>query len=113
MGKTTAEELASVVAAGGRRGQIYAGLRDLRDRYADEIRARYPNIPRRVSGYNLDALLDETGFDVGQALVGTEGTCVVGLEATVTLIEDKTRRGACWSSAIRMSTPPPITSSRS
>ena len=48
---------------------------------------RYPRIPRRVSGYNLDALLDENGFDVAQALVGTEGTCVVVLEATLTLID--------------------------
>ena len=39
---------------GGRRGEIYAKLQDLRDRYADLIRERYPKIPRRVSGYNLD-----------------------------------------------------------
>ena len=39
----------------------------LRDAYADEIRARYPDIPRRVSGYNLDSLLPEHGFDVAGA----------------------------------------------
>ncbi|HEY4187431.1 MAG TPA: FAD-linked oxidase C-terminal domain-containing protein [Polyangia bacterium] len=89
VGQTTAAQLDEIVAAGGRRGEIYAGLRALRDECADEIRGRYPNIPRRVSGYNLDALLDENHFDVAQALVGSEGTCVVVLEATVTLIEDK------------------------
>ncbi len=36
------------------RGEIYARPEASRDRYADEIRARYPDIPRRVSGYNLD-----------------------------------------------------------
>jgi hypothetical protein len=36
---------------------IYRGLRDLRNRYGDEVRARFPRIPRRVSGYELDALL--------------------------------------------------------
>ena len=89
VGPTSPSDLERIVAAGGRRGEIYAGLRGIRDRYAAEIRARYPHIPRRVSGYNLDALLAENHFDVGQALVGTEGTCVVVLEATVTLIEDK------------------------
>ena len=45
------------------------------DRHADEVRARFPDIPRRVSGYNLDELLPELGFHVARALVGTEGTC--------------------------------------
>ena len=48
-------------------------LKALRDQYADEIRRRYPNIPRRVSGYNLDALLPENGFHVARALVGSGG----------------------------------------
>src|SRR5439155_26801260 len=61
-------------------------LIELRDRYADRIRARYPDIPRRVSGYNLDDLLPEKGFHVARALAGTEGTCVTALEATVHLI---------------------------
>jgi FAD/FMN-containing dehydrogenase/Fe-S oxidoreductase len=86
VGPTSEEELASIVAAGGRRGQIYAGLRDLRDRYADLIRQRYPRIPRRVSGYNLDELLPEQGFNVARALVGSESTCVLVLEATCQLI---------------------------
>jgi FAD/FMN-containing dehydrogenase/Fe-S oxidoreductase len=66
---------------------LAAGLHDLADRYGDLIRERYPQIPRRVSGYNLDRLLPENGFDVARALVGTEGTCVTILEATVHLLE--------------------------
>jgi FAD/FMN-containing dehydrogenase/Fe-S oxidoreductase len=92
VGKTTPAELDAIVAAGGRRAEIYEGLRALRDRCRDEIRRRYPDIPRRVSGYNLDALLEENQFDVAQALVGSEGTCVVILEATVTLIEAQPAR---------------------
>ena len=61
-------------------------LRALADAHADEIRARYPQIPRRVSGYNLDELLPEKGFDVARSLVGTESTCVTILEATLELI---------------------------
>ena len=92
VGPTSAAEFGQIVAAGGRRAEIYVGLRRLRDRHLQEIRTRYPDIPRRVSGYNLDALLDENHFQVAQALVGTEGTCVVVLEATVTLIEEKPAR---------------------
>ena len=43
------------------------------DRVAPLVRARYPKIPRRVSGYNLDELLPENGFHVARALVGSEG----------------------------------------
>ncbi|HJU36193.1 MAG TPA: FAD-linked oxidase C-terminal domain-containing protein [Gaiellaceae bacterium] len=88
VGATSEEELEQIVASGGRRGEIYGALRDLRDRYADLIRARFPDIPRRVSGYNLDDLLPERGFNVARALVGTEGTCVTVLEATLQLIPD-------------------------
>ncbi len=86
VGATPEDELGRIIATGGRRGQIYRRLRDLRDRYADEIRARFPDIPRRVSGYNLDQLLPEHGFNVARALVGSEGTCVTVLSATLRLV---------------------------
>ncbi|HEX6780323.1 MAG TPA: FAD-linked oxidase C-terminal domain-containing protein, partial [Ktedonobacterales bacterium] len=72
--------------------EIYERLRSLRDRYAGLIRARYPRIPRRVSGYNLDELLPENGFNVARALVGTEGTCVTVLEATLNLVHSPPAR---------------------
>src|SRR3954471_22678024 len=86
VGATSDEDLDRIIAAGGRRGEIYRRLRDLRDRYADRIRAEFPRIPRRVSGFNLPALLPEQGFDVAKALVGTEGTCVLLLRARVKLV---------------------------
>ncbi|MGH2820738.1 MAG: FAD-binding and (Fe-S)-binding domain-containing protein, partial [Actinomycetota bacterium] len=92
VGETSDEELERIVAAGGRRGQMYAELRALRDKYAGLIRRRFPDIPRRVSGYNLDELLPEKGFNVARALVGTEGTCVTVLEATVSLVDDPPAR---------------------
>lgn len=92
VGPTSEEELARLINAGGRRGEIYAKLRSLRDAYADLIRARYPKIPRRVSGYNLDELLPEHGFNVARALVGTEGTCVTILEAATQLIHSPPAR---------------------
>src|SRR5438094_924996 len=92
VGHTTDDEFTRVVAGGGRRGEIYVRLRDLRDRYADLIRQRFPDIPRRVSGYNLPALLPENGFHVARALVGSEGTCVTILEAIVRLVSSPRAR---------------------
>jgi FAD/FMN-containing dehydrogenase/Fe-S oxidoreductase len=86
VGPTSPDELQAIVAGGGRRAEIYLGLKQLAERHADAIRSGFPQIPRRVSGFNLPALLPENGFNVGRALVGTEGTCVVVLEATVRLV---------------------------
>ena len=85
VGKTSDGELEAIIGAGGRKGEIYAGLKSIRDRFAPLIRAKFPRIPRRVSGYNLDELLPENGFNVARALVGSEGTCVTVLEATLRL----------------------------
>jgi len=87
VGATSDEDLRAIIAAGGRRGEIYSRLAKLRDQYADLIRQRFPKIPRRVSGYNLDDLLPENGFHLGRALVGSEGTCVTVLSANLRLVD--------------------------
>src|SRR6266545_2078376 len=92
VGPTGTAELAGIVAGGGRRGELYRGLAELRDRHTERIRAGFPDIPRRVSGYNLDELLPERGFDVARALVGTESTCALVLEATCQLIDSPPAR---------------------
>ncbi|HVA50757.1 MAG TPA: FAD-linked oxidase C-terminal domain-containing protein [Pirellulales bacterium] len=92
VGPTSDEEYERIVAAGGRKADIYRRLRDLRDRYGDLIRQRYPNIPRRVSGYSLDELLPESGFNVARSLIGSESTCVLFLEATCRLIHSPPKR---------------------
>jgi FAD/FMN-containing dehydrogenase/Fe-S oxidoreductase len=86
VGPASEDEIEAVIAGGGRRGQIYRDLRDLRDRHAAAIRERFRPLPRRVSGYNLDELLPERGFNLAAALAGTEGTCVTILEAELRLI---------------------------
>ncbi|WP_205791689.1 FAD-binding and (Fe-S)-binding domain-containing protein [Burkholderia sp. Ac-20353] len=92
VGPTPEHELDAIIAEGGRRGEIYRQLRDLRDRYADRIRNEFPQIKRRVSGFNLDQLLPENGFNVARALVGTEGTCAVTLQAKVRLVHSPSCR---------------------
>jgi Fe-S oxidoreductase/FAD/FMN-containing dehydrogenase len=86
VGETSEPELESIIRQGGRRGEIYSRLKNLRDKYANLIRERYPKIPRRVSGYNLNELLPENKFNVAKALVGSEATCVMVLEAKLKLV---------------------------
>jgi FAD/FMN-containing dehydrogenase/Fe-S oxidoreductase len=79
-------ELFAAAVRGGREGDIYAATRALAERSADEIRRRYPKIPRRVSGYNLDELLPERRHNLARALVGSEGTLGVTVGATLRLV---------------------------
>ena len=70
-------------AAGARSSGAARSARPLR-RYRSARASR--QIRRRVSGYNLDALLPENGFNVARALVGSEGTCAITLSARTRLI---------------------------
>src|SRR5699024_5576773 len=92
VGPTSEEELEEIIKAGGRKGEIYKKLKDLCDKYADEIREKTPDIPRLVSGYDLEALLPENNFNVARALVGSEGTCATILEATMKLMPEPGKR---------------------
>ncbi|MCO5099708.1 MAG: FAD-binding oxidoreductase [Burkholderiaceae bacterium] len=93
VGRTGDDDFRAILDNGGPRTAIYRRLDELRRRYGAEIRKKFPDIPRRVSGYeNLNFLLAENGFDVARALVGTEGTCVTVLEATLELIPDPRHR---------------------
>ncbi|MFI5113712.1 MAG: FAD-binding and (Fe-S)-binding domain-containing protein [Terriglobales bacterium] len=92
VGATSEDDLNRILGEGGRRAEIYSGLKSLADRYGDHVRRQFPNIPRRVSGYNLNHLLPENGFHVARALVGSEGTCVTVLEATCRLVESPPAR---------------------
>ena len=92
VGATSNAELGNIFQQGGRRAEIYTKLKMIAATYGDLVRQRFPNIPRRVSGYNLNYLLPENGFQVARALVGSEGTCVTILEATCRLVESPPER---------------------
>ena len=85
--------LRALIDTGGREGRLYRDLRELADRERSEIAERYPDIPRRVSGYNLETLLDPDGVNLSQMVVGSEGTLAVVTEATVQLAPLPRRRG--------------------
>ncbi len=87
VGPTSDAQLRWHLRAGGRQAEIYHALDEFRQRYRNLILERFPQIPRRVSGYeNLDELLPEKGFNVARALVGTESTCVTILGAKLCLV---------------------------
>jgi FAD/FMN-containing dehydrogenase len=69
-------------------GQCYRTVRELGRTHADEIRARYPKVLRRVGGYNLDRFVpSDSPFDLGKLIVGSEGTLGLVLEAEFRLTE--------------------------
>jgi FAD/FMN-containing dehydrogenase/Fe-S oxidoreductase len=91
-GPTDSSEFARIVSQGGEQARIYAALKGLIDKYGDLVRAQFPKIKRRVSGYNLDQLLPENGFNVARALVGTEGGCALTLQAEARLVTSPPHR---------------------
>ena len=81
-----AHELEAKLSGTGLESDIYRGVRNISQRNIAEIKARYPNIMRRVSGYNLDEVLTDDPFNLTKMVVGSEGTLCVVTEAKVNLV---------------------------
>ncbi len=64
---------------------VLAALRKTAAEHLAVIRTEFGRFGRQISGYSLEHLLPERGFDVPKMLVGTEGTCAVTTRATVAL----------------------------
>ncbi len=92
VGPTAPAALEELCARGDRTGRLYQQLRALADDSGDAVRRHFPDLTRRVSGYNLDQLLPENGFQLARALVGSEGSCATVLGATVELVDSPPAR---------------------
>jgi len=93
VGPTSEAQFQAIVGEGGRRAEIYQAMRDFWGRYGHHFQKVYPDIPRRVSGYeNLDQLDPAKGFNVARALVGTEATLVTVLSAELNLAHSPPHR---------------------
>ncbi|GAA1169578.1 FAD-binding and (Fe-S)-binding domain-containing protein [Kitasatospora gansuensis] len=86
-GPRSPAERAALRELPGREGELHRALQDLTAAHLGTLRQGMPDLPRRTSGYDLDALLPERGYDLARALTGTEGSCAVLLGATVRLVE--------------------------
>jgi FAD/FMN-containing dehydrogenase/Fe-S oxidoreductase len=82
----TPAELEAKCRGDGLEGQIYREVRRLIGQHADEIRARYPRLMRRVSGYNLDEFVKPQPFGLHRLAVGSEGTLVCVVEMKMRLV---------------------------
>jgi FAD/FMN-containing dehydrogenase/Fe-S oxidoreductase len=67
--------------------ELLSGLRALAAGNLAVIRTEFGRFTRQVSGYSLEHLLPENGFDVARFLSGTEGTLALTLGATVRLVD--------------------------
>jgi FAD/FMN-containing dehydrogenase/Fe-S oxidoreductase len=81
-----ARELEAKLNGVGLESDIYRGVRRLAQENVAEISARYPNIMRRVSGYNLDQFLVDDNFNMTKMIVGSEGTLCVVTEVKINLV---------------------------
>ncbi|NMR29140.1 FAD-binding and (Fe-S)-binding domain-containing protein [Crystallibacter degradans] len=62
------------------------GLKDFVMANLGLIRTEFGRFGRQISGYSLEHLLPENGWNIPAALAGTEGTCGIILEAEVDLV---------------------------
>ncbi|ELY25541.1 FAD/FMN-dependent dehydrogenase [Halogeometricum borinquense DSM 11551] len=80
-----------IVSKDDREADIYRTVRAVVEDNADEIEARYPDLKRRVSGYNLDRVVYENDagervMNLATLFVGSEGTLGVIVEAELSLV---------------------------
>jgi len=85
------EEYEEIVAKDDREAHIYEAVRGLVKDNREEIKERYPNLKRSVSGYNLDRVIYENDegeevINLSKLLVGAEGTLGIIVEATLDLV---------------------------
>ncbi|MFC7131481.1 FAD-binding and (Fe-S)-binding domain-containing protein [Haloferax chudinovii] len=89
LGETDLDELRERADSDGTLLQrVYAEVVRIVDDEAEEVRARFPELKRNVSGYNFDVLVEEaeTGtVNLARLMAGSEGTLAVVTEATVAL----------------------------
>jgi len=91
-----AQELEAKCAQSDLEGDCYRVVRRLGTSHATEIERRYPQILRRVGGYNLDEFLPgREPFNLARLLVGSEGTLALVLDTTLRLVSPPKHRAMC------------------
>lgn len=76
-------------------GSIYQAAWSIKEKYSHEILKRYPHIPRRVSGYNLDELIKNDSFNMAKLIAGSEGTLGIITSMTLDIVPKANASGLC------------------
>ncbi|MFC6873048.1 FAD-binding and (Fe-S)-binding domain-containing protein [Halobellus marinus] len=85
------DEWDRLVAADTREAELHRAVRDLVETHETEIEARYPDLKRSVSGYNLQKVIYENDdgervINLSKLFVGAESTLGVVVEAELSLV---------------------------
>ena len=93
-------QLATLLRKAGVEGDAYRTAQQIAVECADEIRARFPDLLRKVSGYALDSLLAQGPLNLAKLIAGSEGTLALVASADLNVEPLPTARGiACVSFA--------------
>lgn len=76
-------------------GEIYRQVGMIIKQYREEIKNRFPHIPRRTSGYNLDELIKPSPLNLSKLLVGSEGTLGIMTEVKVKICPKLQKTALC------------------
>lgn len=76
-------------------GHIYRTIKSIKEQYYSEIEKRFPKIPRRVSGYNLDELIKDENLNISKLIVGSEGTLGVASSIRLKIVPRPKASGLC------------------
>ena len=93
LGPLDDEECERRAGLDGLEGRIYREIRRIVCEREAQIRAGFPEVMRRVSGYNLDEFIDGAPFDLSKLVVGSEGTLCAVVEARLNLVELPAHKG--------------------
>ncbi len=85
LGQISAEILAQKQAGSGLEADIYRRIPEIATASAAEVEKRFPKILRRVGGYNLDLVQDNSAINLAKVAVGSEGTLLAVTSAKLNL----------------------------
>lgn len=74
---------------------IIQQIRQLLEQNKEEIIKKFPRIPRRVSGYNLDALIGQDTLNLSALIAGSEGTLGIVTKIKVKIAQLPQKTGLC------------------
>lgn len=73
--------------------KLYQNIKSIIEKSRDEIKEHYPKIPRHVSGYCLDELIEPGSFNLARLMAGSEGSLGIITEITLKICKKSKHKG--------------------